>query len=228
MRDELSFHLKIDFELWVVFILRQITTRKWSIISFLDFSSGPRRAERHTFRSREFLHVLAEPDGEPCISWFMVRGRVVSRVTTTVSIKHRNLSHAGLVNKRVHISFLHWIFISIDSCQNEKPADQSLMTILDHGVAHDCAQRKYTGQLGSTCASLQFDMGDLLHGQLTAVKTKYPNITWPYWAGSNVGLTEVTCFFYKFTADQVMDSHWIAGSSIHKLLEQAKKSKLRC
>ena len=37
-----------------------------------------RRAERHTFRSREFLHVLAEPDGEPCISWHDSRARRVS------------------------------------------------------------------------------------------------------------------------------------------------------
>ena len=30
------------------------------------------RAEPHTYRSWQLLHVLAEPDGEPCISFFMV------------------------------------------------------------------------------------------------------------------------------------------------------------
>ena len=42
------------------------------------------RAEPHTHRSWEFVHVLGEPDSNPCISFFMVRvasGMVRGRVT---------------------------------------------------------------------------------------------------------------------------------------------------
>ena len=42
-------------------------------------------------------------------------------------------------------------------------------------------------------------------------------IRWPvsrdHIAGSSWVLIEVNCFFFKLTADQVLDSHWIAGSS---------------
>ncbi len=49
-----------------------------------------------------------------------------------------------------------------------------------------------------------FDIGHPCHGQLTAVKTRYPltSFTWPY-HGSHIELIEVECFF-EFTADQVM------------------------
>ena len=60
----------------------------------------------------------------------MIRGCMVS--PTTVSQEHGDLSHAGLVNIGVHIGLmaLDWIFMSVDSCQNKKPADQCHMTIL--------------------------------------------------------------------------------------------------
>ena len=76
------------------------------------------------------------------------------------------------------------------------------------------------GQLGSTyVCSLHlcnlFDMGDPFHGQLTATTTRYPltNIARPY--------RQLKCrthrghvVSFKFTADQVIDFYWIAGSSI--------------
>ena len=62
--------------------------------------------------------------------------------------------------------------------------------------------------------SLQFDIGDPFYGQLTAVKSRYPltSTTWPY-RGLRLELIEVKCFL-KLTADQVMDFHWMAGSSV--------------
>ena len=68
------------------------------------------RAEPHTYRSWEFLHVLAEPYGNPCISFLMVilaGGMVcgcVSPTMTTVSHKHGDLSLAGMISIKVHIS----------------------------------------------------------------------------------------------------------------------------
>ena len=44
---------------------------------------GAARAEPHTYRSWEFLHVIGEPDGEPCILFFMTilaRGMVRKRL----------------------------------------------------------------------------------------------------------------------------------------------------
>ena len=78
--------------------------------------------------------------------------------------------------------------------------------------------------------SLQFDMGDPFHGQLTAVKTRYPltSITWPY-RGLKFGTHQSHLFLKRFTADHIMDFHWIAGSSIFTKYwnRPSKKSKLR-
>ena len=71
--------------------------------------------------------------------------------------------------------------------------------------------------------SLQFDKEDPFHGQLTAVTTRYPlnSIAWPY--------RRLKCrthrghAFLKFTADQVMDFHWIAGSSNFTIIKTSQK-----
>ena len=57
-------------------------------------------------------------------------------------------------------------------------------------------------------ASLQFDMGDPFHCQLTAVTTQGIRcpISHDSIADSSEELTEVTCYL-KLTADQVMDFH---------------------
>ena len=57
--------------------------------------------------------------------------------------------------------------------------------------------------------SLQFDMGDPFHGSHDRI------------AGSSVELTEVTCF--KLNADQGLDFHWIAGSSISQIIKTSEK-----
>ena len=57
-----------------------------------SFSGAPAeqraaRAEPHTHRKWEFMHVRGEPDGSPCISFFMVRvasAMVRGRVATAV------------------------------------------------------------------------------------------------------------------------------------------------
>ena len=76
--------------------------------------------------------------------------------------------------------------MSIDSCQSKKPADQCHMTLLRaqmqslrmfirHRAAQDGAQRNT--QFNLLCielTSVQFDMGNPFHRQLTAVKTRNP------------------------------------------------------
>ena len=52
------------------------------------------------------------------------------------------------------------------------------------------------------------------YDQLTPVKTRYLLI-----AGSSVELIEVTCFFFKLTADQVLVFDWIVGSCQVDLLK---------
>ena len=69
--------------------------------------------------------------------------------------------------------------------------------------------------------SLISDVGLITHpcyGQLTPVKTRYPltSITWPY-CGLKFRAHRGQLFFFKLTADQVLVSNWIAGSSQAKL-----------
>ena len=64
---------------------------------------------------------------------------------------------------------------------------------------------------------LTLDSLDIHHpcyGQLTPVKTRYPltSITWPY-CGLKSSAHRGQLFFFKLTADQVLVSNWIAGSS---------------
>ena len=91
-------------------------------------------AEPHTCRIWEFLYELAELDGWPYISFFIVilaSGKVcgclvspMTTMTTTVSYKHGDLSHVGLVNIKVHFTLItldirvNWQF------QNKKLAYQ--------------------------------------------------------------------------------------------------------
>ena len=75
-------------------------------------------------------------------------------------------------------------------------------------------------------ASLQFDIrDDLFYSQLTAVKSRYPltSTTWPY-GGLRLELIEVKCFL-KLTANQVLDFHLIAGSSIFTNYENKHKNR---
>ena len=49
-----------------------------ALVGYLQISGAPAaqraaRAQPHTHRKWEFMHVYAEPDGNPCISFFMVR-----------------------------------------------------------------------------------------------------------------------------------------------------------
>ena len=91
----------------------------------------------------------------------IARGRDLSPTTTTTtaaaSLKRGDFSHAGLVNRRVHISLMkldiraNWQLTSVTWPYRWLRC--SLWGhLLDDGVPQGGAQRKYTGQLGSTYA----------------------------------------------------------------------------
>ena len=74
-------------------------------------------------------------------------------------------------------------------------------------------------------AAMHVDIGDPFYDQLTAVKSRYSltSATWPY-RGLRLGLIEEKCFFFKLTADKVVDFHWIAGSSVSQTIRTSKRT----
>ena len=159
-------------------------------------------------------------------------GRVLSPATTA-SHRHGDLSHAGLVNVRSHKGSHQPNDIGY-SCQLTAVKTRDPLTsatwpyrgircslcgcLLDNGVAEDGAQRKYTGQLGSTYAcslhlcNLMWEIHFMVNSQMSKQDIRW-SVSHDRIAGLSVELAEFTCF-WKFTADQVMDFHLIAGSSI--------------
>ena len=141
---------------------------------------------QHGYRYSSRVRTVSDNDGG---------GAAVSR-------KHGYLSHAGLVNIRSRKAS-HQLNETGYSCQRtavktRKPLNNVTWPyrrlrcslwgcLLDNGITQDSAQRiqVYRSSWVNLCmqlTSLQFDMGDIFHGQLTAVKSRYPltSITWPY------------------------------------------------
>ena len=85
----------------------------------------------------------------------IARGRVLSLTTTMTTVSHQygNLSHASLVNIRSHKGSHQPITWGIHFNWQLSKQETRWAVSHDHiGVAQDAAQRKYTGQLGSTYA----------------------------------------------------------------------------
>lgn len=72
--------------------------------------------------------------------------------------------------------------------------------------------------------SMQFDIWGPFYGQVTGVKSMYPltSSTWPH-RGHRL---ELNVFFFYLTTDQIIDFHWIMGSSISP--NYKNKPKNRC
>ena len=184
----------------------------------------------------------------PSVSFFMVnvasgiaRGRVLSPTTAAVEVSHQygDLSHASLVNIRSHKGSHQLTGIGY-SCQLTAVKKTKTRWPVSHDhiagsdvVSEEVIRRRSRARwstwvnLCMQLTSMQFDIRDPFHGKLTAV-SMYPltSIAWPYHGLK--GKTHRGHVFFKvyrwpgngFSLDRRL-------KYFHKILKQAKKSKLR-